>query len=136
MIEAKDLRIGNWVLDQDNIPCKISVLYSEQKNKFEGWDVLKRCYEIELPNLDSIYLSDTIEPIPLTKRYFIECGFKYGHGKFNEWWEYGELRVYREIGVKKNLFEESFHKARVSYVHQLQNLYYALTNKELEINLS
>lgn len=135
MIEAKDLRIGNWVLDQDNIPCKISVLYSEQKNKFEGWDVLKRCYEIELPNLDSIYLSDTIEPISLTKDILEKCGFEKDTHPPQDIWSNDFMIIFfnEAFGFYTGYWKNNF---VIKYIHQLQNLYHALTNKELEINLS
>jgi len=69
---------------------------------------------------------DSFKPIPLTEEWLIKFGFScvIGHG-------------YKKNGFKGKIFGYStmwhHHSLRVEmkYVHQLQNLYFALTQKEL-----
>lgn len=75
------------------------------------------------------------EPIPLTEQWLLDFGFIFGmeiqdfvKGKY----KYVEIDVlkgnFSDIGV----FYYSI-KTQIKYVHQLQNLYFALTNQQLTI---
>ena len=96
---------------------------------------------------------DQINPIPLTEEILLKCGFErcnenrykfYIHGvnyislhldyliEKNEWFEGSFSVSFREKSLSPN-FEGS--NLCYRYLHQLQNLYFALTGKELEINL-
>lgn len=81
---------------------------------------------------------EAMEPIKLTNEWFSKFGFSYKDGAS----EYGEER---KNGVNLYVHDDSpgwFHyrlglfkgeSVEVKWVHQLQNLYFALTGKELTI---
>jgi hypothetical protein len=70
---------------------------------------------------------DRIKPIPLTEEWLLKFGF--------DGWDLGKYTLIRTNG---NFFITG-HKGPIAqnifFVHQLQNLYFALTNEELTIKL-
>jgi hypothetical protein len=74
---------------------------------------------------------DEIHPIPLTKEILLKCGFEilpWGYVKKSS----------MDFGIRLNLktfnYEVSGNNSvKIQYLHQLQNLYFALTNEELKI---
>jgi hypothetical protein len=123
MIEAKELRIGNlikWTLLNGN------------KSKAN---------EVELICKDGInikgvsFLFKEIEPIPLTEEWLIKFGFE-EHTTNHKYYKFG-CAIFRGLGDSINRFyyHRSGHSKciEIKYVHQLQNLYFALTNEELTI---
>ena len=84
-------------------------------------------------DLDSIHgvatydLLDQYQAIPLTEEWLVRFGF-----------DYLDLRFWSSklcIHLKDNEFYVLYEQGRlfIQYVHQLQNLYFALTGEELEI---
>jgi hypothetical protein len=122
-MEAKDLRISNWVIGENSFPTKITA-YDYEHSDF-----------------------DKIQPIPLSPELLIAAGFK-KDGKLPHWIYYryrtgnhGERKtftiasnsdatVFYFEAAKGRRMTASFH-----YLHQLQNLYYSLTQEELTIDL-
>jgi hypothetical protein len=113
MIAANGLRIGNWIMDDDTI---------------RQWSI----YDYTLNPL-------SYAPISLSPEILEKCGFKNDHSTFeyadgsnNEKlfisWIDGEYVVELQNGEKNISIE-------LKYLHQLQNLYFALTQTELIINL-
>ena len=109
-MEAKELRIGNYV-------------YS---NKF----VIKS-YGVDgfiniLKNIDNF------TPIPLTEEWLVKFDVLFGFNHCGSYYSFElgldgyDLRLNYGIGVSKYI-------GSCKYLHQLQNLYFALTNKELTI---
>jgi hypothetical protein len=114
MIQTNELRIGNWLLDEHG---KYFNVGSIQKN-FHGVNINNK-----YPGL--------IEPIHLTNEILVQCGFENGVlGNFKIGYD-GDDFVKQQFSVP---FEDRLLK--VKYLHQLQNLYYALTGKELSIDLT
>ena len=120
MIDSKDLRIGNYVnskplgsnhritgLLNDMLYTDLQLSYSE----YEDW-----------------------QPIELTPEILEKCGFDKGI-LWNEFQINQELRFYADIDeVVCHLFDKQDHNITViKYVHQLQNLYFALTGEELKV---
>lgn len=116
MINANELRMGNIAYIGD----KIYVLNS--------YDI----YEIDENNSD-------IDPIPLTEEILLKCGFraqpsgvfftlKISHTSTLHWSKNTGIEIecknYTVIGCKKDF-----------NLHQLQNLYFALTGQELNVEL-
>lgn len=106
MIGISELRIGNWVTAPAFVePFKVDLLTFHQ--------------------------ADFIEPIPLTPEILEKCGFVHTVGNN---YETINFRVWLESTGTYIFFERKI-RLRLDYLHQLQNLYYALTNTELKINL-
>jgi hypothetical protein len=118
-MEAKNLRIGNFVSDlnaSDSFFAKVKKLdYS-------------RCY---YGQFHSAY-SD-LKPIPITEEWLIKFGFNLVVKEGNQ----GEFRVYQlnEITYNTNHGWWWRHQLTVQpkYVHELQNLFFAIIGTELEL---
>ncbi len=117
MIKANELRIGNYVVSN-------SLVVEIKKSQFGN--------EIGLCD-GFIYAENLVKPILLTNKWIINLGFKYvGIGEFElkdilidcEYTDKGEFYFILNGQVINSVY----------YVHQLQNLYFAVKNKELEIN--
>ena len=125
-MKSTDLRIGNWVLSK-GVPVQIEEIMTE---------TVSYCYG-EFP-------IDYIVPIPITKEWLLSFGFEEREGLFrlSKYWV--EFRYFDSCQCVKILFGcfQWTHKiyilqtaTYIEDVHQLQNLYFALTGKELqEIN--
>tara|TARA_R110000764_G_scaffold237283_2_gene333290 strand:- start:635 stop:991 length:357 start_codon:yes stop_codon:yes gene_type:complete len=117
-MEAKELMIGNWVKTEHG---SIVLIAGGGINAIEQ-GLLKA------------------EPIQLTEEWFVKFGaeLKKIAGMDNEYnIELGEVEISWDklTGVTVFILNtlESFCVSYIKYVHQLQNLYFALTNKELTI---
>ncbi len=75
------------------------------------------------------YVAVYCEPIPLTREWILNFGFQE---------KYSEKRIYFRIkGMLievKNGSKFYYNNIHLKHVHQLQNLYFALTNEELKIS--
>ena len=113
MIEANQLRINNLL-----------------KNQFDAT-------VIKVSANDILYLSEggdpfVFEPITLTEEWLINFGFNYAQGeevyeciwslKGFEFWQHDE-----------GFCHDFFNGGDIDYVHELQNLYFALTKTELQL---
>jgi len=120
-MKVNELRIGNYV-NAD--------LYNNDLILIES--ICSKNEEIFNSTTGEIPLT-SIKPIPLTEEWLLKFGFdlkkgtKYFHKEFNRLYLDISNPIYKHLGnVNGNLKE-------VEYVHQLQNLYFALTNEELTI---
>jgi len=117
-MKANELRIGNYV-NADGNHKKVYNLYSN------GWDFLHDdidCRFVEYQNT---------KPIPLTEDWLLKFGFE-KKGSF--------YRIKNSRFVEVIMHDEGIDVTNYSVllphiksVHQLQNLYFALTNEELTI---
>lgn len=148
MINANELRIGNWVNFTYNhkskaiqIPCKVYELRRELVTLEDKHDLITVRFE-------------AIQPVDLTPEILEKCGFENNDGEFthpnntdfdlmfcaseNGLWcgyNFGDLKGIAPFqgpltGVVALPICNPF-----KYVHQLQNLYFALTGEELKIEL-
>jgi hypothetical protein len=109
-MKANELRIGNWFIEYD------------EPQQFNG---------------DFYHLID-IKPIPLTREWVIKLGFKCVWGGSGEdlVFRYGEYCKTMDL-IQRSVFKYCLPvgscELKIEYVHQLQNLYFALTGDELTI---
>lgn len=108
-MKANELRIGNFIFYANGDICKVSY------------------HQIR-------YLIITTEkvnynPIPLTEEWLLKFGFENKNKKKN--WIYSAYGL--KINNGKIISGLGGKMVCVEYVHQLQNLYFALTNEELII---
>lgn len=131
MIQAKELRIGNWVnVDSDTDGTLI-------ENIVVGTMEDGRCY---LSNWLNIAMNpERIEGIPLTPEILEKAGFtkEQTFYKDSTWHKRDNIEIH-EGGVV--FFTDTYENTvqlpvNIQYVHQLQNLYFALTGEELQIEL-
>lgn len=121
MVAASELRIGNWV-ELNGAFGKVQSVDEFNQIKVFGY-----------------YPITPVKPIPLSEEILFKCGFSKGSV-----WNVGkylckEINYGFWITYKKEKIILDFISAasitEIEYLHQLQNLYFALTGKELEIEL-
>lgn len=123
MIKASELRIGNWVMNPN----------TKTKHKISS---------IDLNDMELKYKER--EGILLTQEILEKCAFT-KHSNSNEFWNHWVAKNGWDIGEwvhnsKVAGFEEKGvcywveNYVAIRYVHQLQNLFFALTNEEIIYN--
>ncbi|WP_312900207.1 hypothetical protein [Chryseobacterium taichungense] len=130
-MEAKDLRIGNYVEVLGNID-KIKGIgsnehgeYAEFKNTYNGYYFIHNNEEL-------------VKPIPLTEEWLLKFGFQIEeiHAGLSEA-DFGNNPLTKDfILTVKNTGDGWFYRNgyfKIDYVHQLQNLYFALSGEELTL---
>ena len=132
-MKVQELRIGNIITHKDINMFRVD----EIRQTNEGYIV--RMYTCD--NLESKMnmLLSLAEPIPLTPELLKKCGFvKSKLEGYDVHFKYSHHKLYSAITA---LYDSKFSiklddVARgIKSLHQLQNLYYALTNEELVIKL-
>lgn len=118
MIDSKELMIGNYFLYENNI-------YSVKGIDEDGYIITDE-YHI---------LADTesTQPIPLTPKILSKIeGFKENRIEIaqNRWLYYG----YDDNWEIENYDGETMLELKIPSLHNLQNIYYSLTQKEITIN--
>lgn len=134
-MKASELRIGNLVYVTDNLTNlifkEITPINIHNLMHLTGWD--KSPVDIEF------------EPIPLTEEFLLKFGFANIDKGDNDFITYtdSEHNYYLQIDVRRkdgkylildNSFDDlrAFSMVDIEHVHQLQNLYFALTGNELK----
>lgn len=119
-MKATDLRIGNYVkyLGEITIVNSISGATTTYVSTRKS----------------GIMPINSFQPIELTEDIFLKCGFVYV--------KHFGFRMRKGCFIKDDLEYSGYYfrwngqtLAGIHYLHQLQNLYFALTQTELEINL-
>jgi hypothetical protein len=123
MITANELRIGNW-LEFDN--------YIQQSKFIQVGRRFFSSASIDGTE-ENFRVSEYYHPIPLTEEILLKCGFEIKKD------EYGSVLAYQK-GIKPLLISgrmKGYYTAscdyNIQYLHELQNLYYAITKTELII---
>ena len=131
---ANELRIGNYLLQYGEVGkiVEIGIKHKGDTN-----------YYLRSENDNCGYWIDQFKPISLTEEILLKCGFKITKND-----EYPFKYVINK-GMRDEIEIEDlnsttcfvlshgrrFSVVKIKYLHQLQNLYFALTGKELEIEL-
>ena len=122
MIKANELRIGNCVKLNNSVTTLVPR------------DFQRYC--------KSFGIFEEFEPIELSEEWLLKAGFEKddtGVDIFDqdycEWYqrEFPVIGILCQSSDKSYIFDENTDTLRLEYVHQLQNLYFALTGEELEI---
>jgi len=119
MLKVEELRIGNWIdyKGQHHIQWSIEDYGEWGKN-----------------------IEQLITPIELTEEWLVKLGFedassvginslRYRNGCL-------KIRLFKNGNMHLYLHDVMFDSIKIKHVHQLQNLYFALTQKELKIEES
>jgi hypothetical protein len=117
-MKASELRIGNLVAYEPTI---------------DDWEeIIVKCGNI----IQCEISPDSFTPIPLTEEWLLKFGFK---KQLDKSFAKNDFSIFLDKRFKTNLFlqenQEDFkwfsYELKVEYIHQLQNLYFALTGEEL-----
>lgn len=124
MISTKELMLGNWVeyaTGREEKPTIMALVTTI----FSGTVFLDGCLDVEEEGLCGI---------PITKELLKKCGFTVDH-------EIENTICFNIEDYYANLVDDTLHlyikrgNHEVKYLHELQNAYYLLTKKHLEVNL-
>jgi len=109
-MKANELRVGNWIFDNISATTKRAT-----------W------VHIKVMENDEYFA----EPIPLSHEWFYRMGFIFDSVMF----EKDNIRIghYKDGFCLVNGFDISDKVIEIKYIHQLQNIYFALTNEELTL---
>ena len=125
MINAKEIRIGNLV------EYRITDKLDERK---EWWEVS----EIDAADIHWLSKVDTkdedFRAIPITEELLEKLGFK--QNKFDKVFEVENCQIeiyFFDNDIKCTVCVDSVINKNIKHVHQLQNLYFALTGSELTV---
>jgi hypothetical protein len=123
---ANELRIGNWIYNSKGGPSKINEIKRHPSGERDFAHI------VTFQGLGSFggYVED-FRPIPLTPEILEKCGWEeyaIGYYRLDEFYIY-----YDNSGL--NVYRFRDYPVTVKYLHQLQNLYFALTGTELNITL-
>lgn len=151
MIKANELRVGNWIkyaaISKDGQPFSgtstAQALDEGQPPLFDRPSVITRPEQIRVAGY---WLPpERIDGIPLTPEVLEKCGFKDRSGTMANRWSFGidlfaahEICWYIQDGfIRYQSKGEGFSSqmGHIIYVHQLQNLYFSFTSKELPVKL-
>jgi len=138
-MKPQELRIGNFVYHKDNpLPQKV-----------DGLDL----YKIQSEYISEYSMPDKFTAIPLTEEWLLKFGFKkedksptkehsnyfsrwvmdykysFSYAPFRQDW--GFYHSYTDAPNDADNERFDFISCGIKYVHQLQNLYFALTGEEL-----
>jgi len=108
-MKASELRIGNYVYHEPTI---------------DDWEIIQAnpgtMIQCEIN-------PDGFDPIPLTEEWLLKFGFEpLGSSRF-------DFKIFTYYLYDGSFYNQSSRLSTIKYVHQLQNLYFALTDEELEI---
>ena len=138
-MKAEELRIGNYVKIDEGIGKVVSIMSNTFCNECANDD-----YNITIEMEDGTFKEEEegkVEGIPLTAEILLNCGFEYINPDNKSC---GMLSPDDGKGNKQRImyFDTNFRmilntwKYRpINYIHEVQNLYFASTNKELNIQL-
>jgi hypothetical protein len=112
-MKPTELRIGNLISDPKGQICKV-------------FGIQEGLIGVLMINENWHYSPESVKPIPLTEEWLLKFGFeKTENGYFVK--DGIILYPIRDLYFRGNLFI----KADIKYVHQIQNLYFALIGEEL-----
>lgn len=119
-MKVTELRVGNWYMSvkfKAPVKCDLSDFY-DLCAQADG--------ALDYPPIDRMF-----EPIPLTHEWLIKFGFKKTGMSYVtdifvvlKWTDGNLMSPYQDRHGYRN---------QIQFVHQLQNLYFALTGEELKI---
>lgn len=128
-VQAQELRIGNLLYQKDDDVIHHVLKLEEGKT----WCNIPHCKH-SVSTEKGLYLNN-FKPIPLTEEWLLKFGFEKTERNYFEIFDMlidlDSRNFHLSVGNHPNSFE--YELKRPDYVHQLQNLYFALTGKELEI---
>lgn len=116
MMDIKELRVGNWAIDNEGRKTRVN----------------NRINDLLAQNLNPILIDkDIYDKLMLNSCFNIELDKDLNTNKFLEL----DISFNGDLLLLSVAGKNTIGFFRIKYLHQLQNLFYDLTEKELEIEL-
>lgn len=130
MINVNDLRVDNWVMAPKTGLCQVNGIQLHGDKKTYVWvvaDGMEFQHRVEIKKLD---------PVGLTNEILEKAGFIKGPYDFYIWRGKQEFSItfndHNEAQLSVGEAEYNVGR-KIKYLHELQNLYFALIGEELNI---
>jgi hypothetical protein len=136
-MKAQELRIGNYIASSGNKE-NVETWLIGKVNSISSLSSLFEQIEVETDESFEWFFRDNYFGIPLTEEWLLKFGFE-SMGKLHPTFKKGLYIIEKGlIGHNYNLRifinkDESLFITKLNDVHQLQNLYFAVTGEELEL---
>jgi hypothetical protein len=115
-MKPTELRIGNYVNSEKYNTAKVDAIIFDA---------------IFVDGFDEPEELTDISPIPLTEDWLLKFGFVEVGDRYYDWIK-GEIGFANDIpDASYDLVSYDFHDCKIKYVHELQNLHFSLTGKEI-----
>ena len=121
MINVKELMVGNWI--------------QWSSAKFPGVNTFEKVDENDFGRIAWSNWRDEYSPIPLTPEILEKAGFRQMVIDGKKKWKREPNDSFYLYGHDNTGFYSPYVMPEVQSLHQLQNLYFALTGEELPIEL-
>lgn len=129
MLKASELRIGNWIADRGLKEWQID--HWETMNKVSAKPNTMMCSGVLMETHPLTEYVDYLKPIELRENLLLKFGFKQSGNQFyigNGHIIISWFKSNNEVGLD---IEGQYLMLKCKYIHQLQNLYFALAGEEL-----
>ena len=145
MIDVKELRLSNWVLDSEGVERQVTVISAQGRVFLPPVKYVDRMPKIL--KLGEDCSTDLVNPITITPEVLEACGFRllqknnchYVIDWPNQRISQQKISVFRSNDVFNVAFSNTLSgyvdyilPTEIEYLHQLQNLYFDLCGQELE----
>jgi hypothetical protein len=128
MVRTRDLMLGNYI-NASGIVCDVYGIKTDLEGVTEQqlYDTISfKPIECELPE----NLPKSIEGIKLTEEWLIKLGWtRHSNNFFHKW----SFLIERIVSCEHFVHKVNNRYIRLEYVHNLQNLYYALMGSNLKL---
>ena len=121
-MKASDLRIGNW----------IEVFYGSGNKLYQQVDFISENLIECKPNLNIYGNTINYKPIPLTEEWLLKLGFSNLKQPNKRYFKHGKISGGLFLGANYCNYKYTNIIIDITSVHQLQNLYFAITGEELK----
>ena len=137
-MKANELRIGNYV----NVPIQEQCPFRIDAFEYCSEKFIKVAQEVKLNGFEVhplTWYGGDLQSIPLTEEWLLKFGFRAKSINHNFTidsdvdFRISSAQRVIETNERSSFYLESKFGTKINYVHQLQNLYFALTGEELTL---
>lgn len=127
-MEAKNLRVGNYILHPNTKLDIVKEIFAHERYG----------YAIKTENCHLAYYmmhegKELIEPVPVTAEWLEKFGFINDKETGYRWFAPNNIDIAYDLDDNCIRISDSWEFGKRKYVHELQNLFFALTGTELEL---
>lgn len=142
-MELNDLRLGNWVKIDAGVG-KVCCLMTVEFENYSLDEDMPIIVEVEGYGCPRSCTLEEVEGVPITEEILLGCGFRKKHSPIMGYVTYSIYRDSKYYGYLSCLnvyfkndkyFVKEIGMGEISYVHELQNVFYFVNREELEVKL-